>query len=66
MDINNADAVTLVATLNGVGVDRAEAIGPYREQHGPFHPADGLKQVRGIGGRVLQKNRALSRLSGNR
>ncbi len=65
VDINRADAETLAATLNGVGEARARAIVAYRTQHGPFRSADELTRVKGIGERMLEKNRALIRVSGN-
>lgn len=57
VDINRADAAALAATLNGVGQSKAEAIVAYRNQHGPFKSADQLAQVKGIGLKLVEKNR---------
>ncbi|UCG72827.1 MAG: helix-hairpin-helix domain-containing protein [Chromatiales bacterium] len=57
VDINNADAETLAAELNGVGVSRAEAIIEYREAFGAFQAPEDLLNVRGIGLQILDANR---------
>lgn len=57
VDINTADAATLSAELNGIGMARAQAIVEYREQHGPFKSADELTNVTGIGQHTLELNR---------
>lgn len=57
VDINSADATELAATLNGVGLAKAEAIVAHREQNGPFQSADQLAEVKGIGLRTVDKNR---------
>jgi competence protein ComEA len=58
VNINTADAQTLAAALDGVGASRAKAIVEYREAHGPFRSVDDLAQVKGIGARVVDANRA--------
>lgn len=57
VDINNADAETLAAELNGVGASRAEAIIEYREAFGAFQSPEDLLNVRGIGLQILDANR---------
>jgi competence protein ComEA len=57
VDINSADAKTLARELNGVGPDRAQAIVDYRVQHGPFRTVDELAKVKGVGKRIVEKNR---------
>ena len=57
VNINTANAETLSAELNGVGMARALAIVEYRERHGPFRSADELANVSGIGQRTLDLNR---------
>lgn len=57
VDINSADAKTLAEGLNGVGMSKAEAIVAYREEHGPFATAEDLAQVKGIGDKIVEKNR---------
>ena len=59
VNINTADAATIAARLNGVGPAKAEAIVAYREQHGPFKNADQLALVKGIGLKMVEKNREL-------
>lgn len=58
VDINTADATTLAANINGVGQKKAEAIVQYRKTHGSFKRIDDLVKVRGIGAKLLEKNRA--------
>ncbi len=57
VDVNSADAATLSAELNGVGLSKAAAIVEYRETHGPFRTADDLILVKGIGERTVELNR---------
>jgi competence protein ComEA len=57
VNINSADAVTLAKELKGIGVIRAQAIIAYRTKNGPFRSADDLALVKGIGQRVIEKNR---------
>jgi competence protein ComEA len=57
VNINTADAETIAAELNGVGLSKAEAIVAYRTKHGPFRSVDDLSLVKGIGERTVDKNR---------
>ena len=57
VDINSADAATLMKALKGVGPDKASAIISYREQHGRFKTADQLAEVKGIGKKLVEMNR---------
>jgi competence protein ComEA len=57
VDINSADAATLAAALNGVGLAKAEAIVAHRKQHGPFKSPEQLAEVKGIGLKLVEKNR---------
>ncbi|WMJ68142.1 helix-hairpin-helix domain-containing protein [Stenotrophomonas sp. 24(2023)] len=57
VDINRADAQALQQGLAMVGPSRAEAIVAYRRQHGPFHRAEDLAQVKGIGPTIVERNR---------
>ena len=50
---------TLAATLNGVGMARAEDIIRYREAFGPFTTVDQLAEVKGVGTATVDKNRSL-------
>jgi len=58
VNINEADAETLAAMLDGVGLQKAMAIVAYREEHGPFYLAEELTAVRGIGAGTVAKNTA--------
>ena len=57
VNVNTADAETISAELNGVGLSRANAIVEYRKQNGPFQSVDELLNVKGIGERTLEMNR---------
>lgn len=57
VNINEADAATLAAMLNGVGSSKAEAIVAYREQYGAFSNIEELTEVKGIGMAILERNR---------
>jgi competence protein ComEA len=56
VDINSADAATLAAVLDGVGVVKAEAIIRYREMHGGFATIEELANVSGIGMSTVDRN----------
>ena len=43
--------------LKGVGAKKAQAILQYRQQHGPFQSIEALKNVKGIGDILFEKNR---------
>jgi competence protein ComEA len=58
VNINEADADTLAASLQGVGESRARAIVEYRDEHGPFMSVEELTEVNGIGEATLLLNRA--------
>jgi len=58
VDINTADAKALDKNLKGVGPKAAAAIVDYRAKNGPFKSADDLAKVKGIGPKVIEKNRA--------
>lgn len=62
VDINRADAATIAASLKGVGEAKARAIVAYRDAHGPFQNADDLTEVKGIGAKLVEMNRADIRL----
>ncbi len=66
VDINRADAQTLAASLDGIGLAKAKAIVDYRQAHGPFRSADQLTDVKGIGARTVERNRANILLNGAR
>jgi len=63
VDINSADAATLARELKGVGETKAAAIVEYRRTHGPFKTIDDLALVKGIGQKLVDRNRSDLRLS---
>jgi competence protein ComEA len=64
VDINTADAETLAAELQGVGMARARAIVEYRESQGPFARPEDLLAVRGVGPAILEQNAANIQVGG--
>lgn len=66
VDVNTADAETISAELNGIGLSKAKAIVEYREKHGPFRSVDDLSLVKGIGERTVEKNRSDIKISATR
>ena len=58
VNINTA-SIEELKTLQGIGEVRAEAIIKYREAHGPFKSLEDLKNVTGIGDKIIEANRAL-------
>lgn len=57
VNVNTADAETISAELQGVGITKAIAIVEYRKANGPFKSPDDLTQVKGIGLRTVDINR---------
>lgn len=55
ININTANVETL-ASLDGIGQSKAEAIVAYRDANGPFQSSDDLTNVKGIGERTVEKN----------
>lgn len=55
ININTADVATL-ASLNGIGESKAQAIVADREANGPFATTADLARVKGIGQRTVEKN----------
>lgn len=59
VDINNADAATIAENLNGIGDFKAKAIVAYRTKHGVFVDEQDLVKVKGIGVKLIERNRSL-------
>lgn len=57
VNINTANAEQLAEALEGVGAVKAQAIVAYREAHGEFTQAEDLLKVKGIGPKMLEKNK---------
>ena len=66
VNINTADAETISAELQGVGLSKAMAIVDYRKAHGPFKSVDDLTLVKGIGARTVEINRKNIRLQSSK
>ncbi len=58
VNINTASADDLAEVLIGVGPVVAKRIVDFRKEHGPFPVIDALVEVRGVGAKTLEKNRA--------
>jgi len=59
ININTATAQELSEQLNGVGLKRAENIVQYRQDNGNFSSVEQLMAVKGVGEKVLEKNKSL-------
>jgi len=58
ININNASAVEIAATLKGVGLKTANAIVAYRKANGAFKSVESIAMVKGVGSKTLAKNSA--------
>jgi competence protein ComEA len=63
VNVNSADAETLAAVLDGVGLSRAQAIVEYRQANGSFQDVYDLANVKGIGDRTIELNEERIRLT---
>lgn len=57
VNVNTADAQTLAKHINGVGPKKAKAIISYRESNGPFKTLADLSKVKGIGQKIIDRNK---------
>ncbi len=57
VNIKSADAETIAAELDGVGVSKAQAIVAYRDKNGAFASPEDVLNVKGIGLQILNANR---------
>ncbi|TNE79365.1 MAG: helix-hairpin-helix domain-containing protein [Gammaproteobacteria bacterium] len=57
ININTASAEELSEQLTGIGDKRAQAIVAYREANGPFSSIEQLLDIKGVGEKLLEKNR---------
>ncbi len=58
VNINTADADTIAASLSGIGKKKAEDIVKYRKENGPFKSLDDIANVKGIGAKTIEINKA--------
>ena len=63
ININKADAAAIAENLSGIGQSKAVAIVEYRKANGNFTSIDDLTKVKGIGNKILDRNRALISLT---
>lgn len=54
----NTASVAELQQLNGVGEKKAQAIVEYRQKNGNFKTIDELKNVKGIGPKLIEKNQS--------
>ena len=59
VNINTADAQALSKNIKGIGLKKAEAIVAYREKFGKFKSVADLTRVKGIGNKLIEKNKDL-------
>ena len=64
VNVNTATAEEIAEGLKGVGLVKAEAIVEYRNANGTFTHVDELVNVKGIGVRTVDMNRATITLEG--
>ena len=62
ININTASAQQLADQLVGIGLSRASKIVAYRKANGPFHHANDLTAIKGIGERTIKRNQSKIRL----
>jgi len=58
VNVNKAEAAEIAEELKGIGLSKATAIVAYRDQNGPFETLEQLTEVKGIGLKTVEKNRA--------
>jgi len=63
VNVNTADAAAIAEELKGVGMKKAQAIIEYREANGNFKTIESLTEVKGIGLKTVEKNRAVIELT---
>jgi len=64
VNVNTADARTLARELQGVGPSKAQAIVSHREKNGPYRSAEDVAKVKGIGRKLVDRNRDSLRFEG--
>ena len=64
VNVNAADARTLQKELVGIGPAKAQAIVSAREKNGPFKSLEDVARVKGVGKKLVDRNRGNLRLDG--
>lgn len=64
VNVNTADARTLAASLDGIGMGKAAAIVAWRDAHGPFKSVEAVGKVKGIGAKTVARNHDAIHLDG--
>lgn len=64
VNVNAADARTLQKELVGIGPAKAKAIVAARDKNGPFKSLDEVARVKGVGKKLVDRNRGNLRLDG--
>ncbi|PJE80644.1 ComE operon protein 1 [invertebrate metagenome] len=59
LNINKASAEKIDKTLVFVGKKKAQAIVEYRKTHGEFNSLDDLVKVKGVGKRLVNRNKTI-------
>lgn len=62
VNINKATAEEIAQALNGIGLNKAEAIVKDRTENGPFKGVDDLSRVKGVGPVTVSKNKELIKI----
>lgn len=57
VNINTAGIKALADNINGIGPKKAEAIVAYRKAKGPFKSVEELSNVKGVGLKLIEKNK---------
>lgn len=63
VNLNRATAQELSAKLESIGLKKAQAIIKYREKNGSFKKIDELKNVKGIGDKIFERNKERLKLT---
>jgi len=58
VNINKADAKMLAENIKGIGPKKAQAIVIYRRENGPFKSIHELTKVKGIGEKLISRNKS--------
>lgn len=58
VNINKADATMLAKNIKGIGPKKAQAIVIYRRENGPFKSIHDLTKVKGIGEKLIARNKS--------